>query len=141
MLHFFCGQHTFMDPQVTFPGPIGAMRSLVLQLLFAIHWKNEFSLRWSPAEIEPELVEGNPISILAVFSAILPSLALEQRTECYVVIDNPHNAPGMDEEVARLHGLVEELGQMGGQSEVVLKILVTNPPAWQLAYAHSVALE
>lgn len=119
MVQFFCNQN---DVDGHFPGWIGALRSLAMQVLMGIPERN-LVLPWPEAELKPRIIAGEPETILNVLCMLVPLLPHQ---ECYIIVDNPHLTEGMYQVLLRVRQLAHNLREINSPQSLRLKVLVTN---------------
>lgn len=131
-LGFFCGLHG--DGGRLFPGTVGVMRALTLQLLLSIPGDEVSLMPWEKDVLEERLIQnvyGNPTEGLQLICQIFDDLLFRsQATVIYVILDNTQSMEkserpsGMSILLECLLLKVELLHRM--RSRKSLKLLVTN---------------
>lgn len=131
-LGFFCGIHD--EGGRPFPGTMGALRALTLQLLLSIPAREVSLMPWEADVLEEGLTEniyGNPTEGLQLICQIFDDLLTRSEANViFIILDNTQcmeksdRTSGMSSLLECLLLKVESLLRM--RSRKILKLLVTN---------------
>ena len=126
LLHFFCGLHA--DEEDGFSGPIGMVRSLVMQLLLCKAIPEPDLEFTNNGGLMDDLEDGTPRAVLHVLEQLITQIPPGMRVYCLLdapgVYDTLRN--GWEDDLRLVFGL---LGQLVYDNSLapIFKLLVTTP--------------